>query len=168
MCKSIKLLTFIELLFLLGSLTISCQSAKEGENTPKTTDTTFFISDPEPPKYTEMEQKLINFGMQDIAEIDSTIGVQLVYATPDNFLGHTLYSDIHHAFMIPAMAQKLVKAQQRLKTANALMLKNDRDGRLSRVASSMGITLCDKGVLADKNRIASVCHRMVQISNERD
>ena len=116
MCKSIKLLTFIELLFLLGSLTISCQSAKEGENTPKTTDTTFFISDPEPPKYTEMEQKLINFGMQDIAEIDSTIGVQLVYATPDNFLGHTLYSDIHHAFMIPAMAQKLVKAQQRLKT----------------------------------------------------
>lgn len=47
-------------------------------------------------------------------------------------------------------------------------LKNDRDGRLSRVASSMGITLCDKGVLADKNRIATVCHRMQQISNERD
>lgn len=46
-------------------------------------------------------------------------------------------------------------------------LKNDRDGRLSRVASSMGITLCDKGVLADKNRIAAVCQRMVQISNEQ-
>ena len=44
-------------------------------------------------------------------------------------------------------------------------LKNDRDGRLSRVAASMGITLCDKGVLADRNRIASVCQRMVQISN---
>ena len=67
------------------------------------------------PKYTEMEQKLLDFGLQDIAEVDSTIGVQLVYATPDNFLGHVLYPDIHHAFAIPAMAQKLVKAQQRLK-----------------------------------------------------
>lgn len=47
-------------------------------------------------------------------------------------------------------------------------LKNDRDGRLARVSSSMGITLCDKGVLADKNRIAAVCQRMVQISNERE
>jgi hypothetical protein len=47
-------------------------------------------------------------------------------------------------------------------------LKNDRDGRLSRVSSSMGITLCDKGVLATPSRIATVCHHMVQISNERD
>ena len=62
-----------------------------------------------------MEQQLIDFGLQDIAEVDSSIGVDLVYATPDNFLGHVLYNDIHHAFVIPAMAQKLVKAQQRLK-----------------------------------------------------
>ena len=53
--------------------------------------------------------------MQDIAEVDSSIAVHLVYATPENFLGHVLYKDIHHAFVIPAMAQKLVKAQQRLK-----------------------------------------------------
>ena len=66
-------------------------------------------------KYTEMEQKLLDFGLQDIAEVDSSIAVHLVYATPDNFLGHVLYKDIHHAFVIPAMAQKLVKAQQRLK-----------------------------------------------------
>ena len=66
-------------------------------------------------KYTEMEQKLLDFGLQDIAEVDSSIAVHLVYATPENFLGHVLYKDIHHAFVIPAMAQKLVKAQQRLK-----------------------------------------------------
>lgn len=66
-------------------------------------------------KYTEMEQKLLDFGLQDIAEVDSSIAVHLVYATPDNFLGHVLYKDIHHAFVIPAMAEKLVKAQQRLK-----------------------------------------------------
>ena len=63
-----------------------------------------------------MEQKLLDFGLVDIAEVDSTIGVELVYATPDNFLGHVLYPEIHHAFAIPAMAEKLVKAQQRLKT----------------------------------------------------
>ena len=67
-------------------------------------------------RYTAMEQQLIDFGLVDIAEVDSTIGVEIVYATPDNFLGHVLYPDIHHAFAIPAMAQKLVKAQQRLKS----------------------------------------------------
>ena len=67
-------------------------------------------------KYTEMEQKLLDFGLVDIDEVDSTIGVELVYATPDNFLGHVLYPEIHHAFAIPAMADKLVKAQKRLKS----------------------------------------------------
>jgi D-alanyl-D-alanine dipeptidase len=62
-----------------------------------------------------MEIKLMDFGLVDISKVDSTIGVQLVYATPDNFLGHVLYHDINHAFMIPTMAQKLSKAQQRLK-----------------------------------------------------
>lgn len=96
---------------------VSCQSASKGGNDmPTKEDTLTMVSEAEPPKYTEMEQKLVDFGLQDIAEVDSTIGVQLVYATSDNFLGHVLYPDIHHAFMIPAMAQKIVRAQQRLKT----------------------------------------------------
>ena len=90
-------------------------SSKGHEPQTETADSLFETPKPESPKYTEMEQKLLDFGLQDIAEVDSTIGVQLVYATPDNFLGHVLYPDIHHAFMISAMAQKLVKAQQRLK-----------------------------------------------------
>ena len=115
------MLKFVKLLIIGGFIIplfgiISCQSAaKEEKDTPKMADTTTVVSEPSPPKYTEMELKLINFGLQDIAEVDSTIGVQLVYATPDNFLGHVLYPDIHHAFVIPAMAQKLVRAQQRLK-----------------------------------------------------
>ena len=98
---------------------VSCHSTpKEQEATTVTTDTILDNQQPETPKYTEMEQKLLDFGLVDIAEVDSTIGVELVYATPDNFLGHVLYPEIHHAFAIPAMAEKLVKAQQRLKAIN--------------------------------------------------
>ena len=94
----------------------SCHSTpKEQEATTVATDTILENQQPETPKYTEMEQKLLDFGLVDIAEVDSTIGVELVYATPDNFLGHVLYPEIHHAFAIPEMAEKLVKAQQRLK-----------------------------------------------------
>lgn len=96
---------------------VSCHSVTKNEEiVPGIAGDTIEVSNPESPKYTEMELKLIDFGLQDIAEVDSTIGVYLVYATPDNFLGHILYPDIHHAFAVPAMAQKLAKAQQRLKT----------------------------------------------------
>ena len=94
----------------------ACSSSSKGhESQIESADTLVETPQPESPKYTKMEQQLLNFGLVDIAEVDSTIGVELVYATPDNFLGHVLYPEIHHAFAIPAMADKLVKAQQRLK-----------------------------------------------------
>ena len=98
----------------------SCHTASERQASPFATADTILteVLQPESPKYTEMEQKLLDFGLVDIAEVDSTIGVELVYATPDNFLGHVLYPEIHHAFAVPAMAEKLVKAQQRLKAIN--------------------------------------------------
>ena len=96
---------------------VSCHSAtKNGSEAAETTNDTLAVSQSKSSKYTETEQKLIDFGLQDIAEVDSTIGIFMVYATPDNFLGHILYPEIHHAFAVPAMAQKLAKAQQRLKT----------------------------------------------------
>ncbi len=102
---------------LLVLIVASCQSkSKAPEALLVEADTSVERVETETPKYTEMELQLLDFGLQDIAEVDSTIGVFMVYATPDNFLGHVLYPDIHHAFAIPAMAQKLVKAQQRLKS----------------------------------------------------
>ena len=92
----------------------SCHSPnqKEAESASQALETA--VEEPVDP-YTDFEKQLIEFGLQDIAEVDSTIGVKMVYATPDNFLGHVLYHDLNHAFMVPAMAQKLAKAQQRLK-----------------------------------------------------
>lgn len=117
MIRQSKLLIVSVLILFLCEVLPSCHSATKGEESISGTIVdTIDISQPESPKYTEMELKLIDFGLVDVAEVDSTIGVFMVYATPDNFLGHVLYPDIHHAFAIPAMAEKLAKAQQRLKS----------------------------------------------------
>ena len=66
------------------------------------------------PRYTPTEQKLLDMGLVDVQELDSTIQVHLVYATADNFMGKVLYTDIHHAFLLPQLARKVVAAQQEL------------------------------------------------------
>ena len=66
------------------------------------------------PHYTPTEQKLLNLGLVDVQQIDSTIQVHLAYATPDNFMGQTLYPDIHKAFLLPQLAQKIAAAQKEL------------------------------------------------------
>lgn len=64
---------------------------------------------------TPTEARLRAMGLVDIAEIDSSIAVHLVYATPYNFLGKQLYHDLNKAFMLPEMAEKVLQAQQALK-----------------------------------------------------
>lgn len=63
----------------------------------------------------DLDTYLRNKGMVDISEMDSTIRVQLVYATPDNFLGKSVYTGITRAWLHPDAARKLVAAQQLLK-----------------------------------------------------
>lgn len=67
------------------------------------------------PADTETEKRMRAMGMVDIQEVDASIRVYLVYATSDNFVGKTLYRDIHKAFMLPETARRLTIAQQRLK-----------------------------------------------------
>lgn len=64
---------------------------------------------------TPTEAKLRAMGLVDIAEMDSSIAVHLVYATPYNFLGKQLYHDLNKAFMLPEMAEKVLNAQRALK-----------------------------------------------------
>ena len=66
-------------------------------------------------KYTAKETSMINQGLVDISSLDSSIAVKLVYATPYNFMGKTLYHDISHAFMQIEAAKKLVKAHKILR-----------------------------------------------------
>ncbi|MBQ4280014.1 MAG: M15 family metallopeptidase [Rikenellaceae bacterium] len=61
--------------------------------------------------------RLRAMGMVDIAEIEPSIAVHIVYATPDNFMGYVLYDDLDRAFMLPETARRLVGAQRALEAA---------------------------------------------------
>ena len=77
-------------------------------------DTDFVTVCREKVRYTATEQRLLSLGLVDVQTLDPTIQVYLVYATEDNFLGRVLYADIHKAFLLPAMARKVVSAQKAL------------------------------------------------------
>lgn len=64
---------------------------------------------------TKTEVRLRALGLVNIAEIDTSIAVHLVYATADNFTGQVLYSDMRKAFLLPEAARRLADAQKKLK-----------------------------------------------------
>ena len=51
----------------------------------------------------------------DVTLMDTTLRVQLVYASPDNFLGKAVYSGITRAWLHPDAAHKLLAAHRLLK-----------------------------------------------------
>ena len=76
---------------------------------------------PDTPKEAEMRAA----GLIDIHDLDSTIAVQLIYASPYNFMGRQLYHGFSKAFMRPELAEKVVAAAKELKeihpTANLII-----------------------------------------------
>lgn len=64
---------------------------------------------------TDTEKRLRNAGLVDVAEMDSSIEVCLMYATANNFTGQILYTDLHKAFLLPEAARRVADAQRRLK-----------------------------------------------------
>lgn len=57
------------------------------------------------------EVRMRAMGLVNIAELDSSIYINLKYATSDNFMGKVLYKDLHKAFLLPDMADKILKAK---------------------------------------------------------
>ncbi len=66
----------------------------------------------------ELEKKLVEYGLINIQTLDSSIHVDLKYASIDNFMKMNLYGDIQHAYLQKEVAEKLVLAQQKLKEIN--------------------------------------------------
>ena len=66
-------------------------------------------------RLTRTELSMQQQGMVDVQTLDSTIRVSLMYSRPDNFMGRTLYEDLHRAFLHPRAARALVMAQRYLK-----------------------------------------------------
>ena len=61
-----------------------------------------------------LEERFREAGLVDIQDMDPRIGVELKYATTDNFTGCNLYGELKKAFLVPEIAEALVLAQQQL------------------------------------------------------
>lgn len=94
---------------------ISCNSA---HNTSCAFPTRKSIS----PKFNEFRQpisqtelNMINSGLVNVQDLDSTIVVDIRYATTNNIVGKDIYGGLTRAYLQPEVAQMLVKAQQFIK-----------------------------------------------------
>lgn len=63
----------------------------------------------------DLQVMMEHYGLIDIQSIDSTIMVDLKYATTDNFMRKNMYGSLHKAYILPHMAEKLKKANSLLK-----------------------------------------------------
>lgn len=58
--------------------------------------------------------KLDSLGYVNVADLDPSIAVHIVYATPDNFVGEVMYDDLVEAYLLPDAAKRVVEAQRLL------------------------------------------------------
>jgi hypothetical protein len=67
-------------------------------------------------KYSPKEQYLLSIGMVDLAKVDSTFIIDLIYNSDQNFTGRILYSDVNSAFLQSIIAERVKTAQAYLKS----------------------------------------------------
>lgn len=60
--------------------------------------------------------RLRQMGLLNVADEDSTIAVDLIYARSDNFTGKLLYTDLSEAYLHPDAMKGLLAAQERLQS----------------------------------------------------
>ena len=65
-------------------------------------------------RLTPLERSLEQRGLVDVRTAVPGVYVSLMYARPDNFVGRVLYTDLHHAYLLPETARALRKAQTAL------------------------------------------------------
>ena len=69
---------------------------------------------PQPAK-SAMALYMDSLGLVNVAELDSSLVVKLMYTQADNFTGEVLYDNLSEAYLHPDAAYALVKAQRALK-----------------------------------------------------
>ena len=75
-----------------------------------------------------------SLGLINIAELDNSIAISLMYTKADNFTGEILYDDLSEAYLHPHAAYALLKAQEALK---ALLTWQDGEHLLFCVGSDV-------------------------------
>lgn len=66
--------------------------------------------------YVDFDTKCREYGLVDVCSLDDDILVELKYATEDNFMGENVYGTLTNAYLEPVFAQKVVRAQEILKS----------------------------------------------------
>ena len=72
-----------------------------------------------------------SLGLTNIADVDSTIRVDLMYASPHNFTGRVLYDNLKEGYLHPDAAKALAAAQKELRKesraiASSFTMQQDR------------------------------------------
>jgi D-alanyl-D-alanine dipeptidase len=94
-------------------------SKRGGTENPKENRLTEDIAETPPPGGSVASAWVSANGLVNIHDMDSTIPVDLKYATTDNFTGVVLYDDLHDAYLPADVARMLVEAHRYLQTLDA-------------------------------------------------
>ena len=104
----------------------SCKQFKpkteEVKNVKPRLDSLFFEPSKKPiekkPLISKLELNLIEKGLVNVQDLDSSILIDIKYSTTDNFMQEDMYGNFNKAYLQKNVAEKVVKAQQLLKEIN--------------------------------------------------
>lgn len=102
-------------MLLFGAL-YSCQQKPATKQTLKNKE---ILPAPPPKVLSAMEQQVVDQGLVDIQTLDSSLWVELKYASTDNFFGENVYGDFRTAYLQREPALALKKAHDLLKARHA-------------------------------------------------
>lgn len=111
MTKTIKHLFLICILVIIPN---GCHRQPSEQNVAAENDCTDIVPLMRPAK-SKTAAYLDSLGFINIAEADSSIGIDLMYTRANNFTGQVLYEDLHEAYLHPEALKSLLQAQKRLK-----------------------------------------------------
>lgn len=60
----------------------------------------------------DFDAEMRRHGLVDVQTLDKRIGVELKYATEDNFVGKNMYGSLRRAYLLPHFAKRVVEAQR--------------------------------------------------------
>ncbi len=112
--KTILFFRFSPIFLILGILLACQEQATETQKSnihPKQSP----LPNPTRPQIPLIEKQMMEQGLLNIRELDSSILVELKYSTNDNFVGTDVYGDLTNAYLQRMPAEKLIKANQLLK-----------------------------------------------------
>lgn len=108
-------------MFLLPALLLVACSGGSGKvpqpdfHADKEQASSVLVPDEAPTTLSATAARFDSLGLVDISQLNPSIAVSLLYATPNNFVGEIMYDDLTEAYLHPEAAEALLKAQRLLK-----------------------------------------------------